>query len=216
MLTTLNPNTKMNIFRLREGYTVNSVTHKDNEMKIKLTLPWKHQTFIHYYVTSVWPLTSGSEANKCRVEVTLEGPYEILYDIICQKDKQFSSIFRTAVVKKFYNTLQHLQQTDILLVHLHSFRANANHYIVPDPIRNGIPLFVIQAGSTVPVPYSADLSHPIFTKFWKPVCSLDINIWHRWMHTHRYIFLCSQAQVQYPVSGLASCCSMITLCPSIC
>ena len=216
MLTTLNPNTKMNIFRLREGYTVNSVTHKDNEMKIKLTLPWKHQTFIHYYVTSVWPLTSGSEANKCRVEVTLEGPYEILYDIICQKDKQFSSIFRTAVVKKFYNTLQHLQQTDLLLVHLHSFTANANNYIVPDPIRNGIPLFVIQAGSTVPVPYSADLSHPIFTKFWKPVCSLDINIWHRWMHTHRYIFSCSQAQVQYPVSGLASCCSMITLCPSIC
>ena len=72
--------------RLREGYTVNSVTHKDNEMKIKLTLPWKHQTFVHYYVTSVWPLTSGSEASKCRVEVTLEGPYEILYDIICQKE----------------------------------------------------------------------------------------------------------------------------------
>merc|ERR1712045_589952 len=64
--------------RLREGYTVNSVIHKDSEMKIKLTLPWKHQTFIHYYVTSVWPLTSGPEANKCRVEVTLEGPYEIL------------------------------------------------------------------------------------------------------------------------------------------
>merc|ERR1719450_1461776 len=104
--------------RLREGYTVNTVTHKENEMKIRLTLPWKHQTFIHYTVLSLWPPSNLPEYNKCRVEVTLEGPYEILYDIICQKEKQFSSIYRTAVVKKFYNTIQHLQQTDILLVHL--------------------------------------------------------------------------------------------------
>ena len=50
-------------------------------------------------------------------------------------------------------------------------------------------MFVIQPGSNAPVPYSADLSHPIFTTFWKPVSSLDINIWHRWMHTHRIGFL---------------------------
>ena len=64
---------------------MNTVTHKDNEMKIKLTLPWKHQTFVHYYVSSLWPV-QGPGAGKCRVEVTLEGPYEILYDIICQKE----------------------------------------------------------------------------------------------------------------------------------
>ena len=86
--------------RLREGYTVNTVTFKD-EMKVRLTLPWKHQTFIHYTVWSPWP-----EKNKCRVEVAIEGPYEILYDIICQKDKQFSSHFRTALVKKFYSTVR--------------------------------------------------------------------------------------------------------------
>ena len=168
---------------------MNTVTHKDNEMKIRLTLPWKHQTFIHYTVLSLWPPSSLPDYNKCRVEVTLEGPYEILYDIICQKEKQFSSIYRTAVVKKFYNTIQHLQQTDILLVHLHSFTSNSAHYNIPDPLRIGLPMFVIQPGSTAPVPYSEDLSHPIFTTFWKPVCSLDINIWHRWMHTHRIGFL---------------------------
>lgn len=26
---------------------------------------------------------------------------------------------------------------------------------------------------------------PQFTNFWKPVCMLDINIWQKWMHTHR-------------------------------
>ena len=54
-----------NVFRLREGYTGNSIKHKDSDMN-------KHQTFIHYY--SVWPLTSGPEANKSRLEVTLAGP----------------------------------------------------------------------------------------------------------------------------------------------
>ena len=134
------------MLRLREGYTVNSVTQKDNEIRIKLTLPWKHQTFIHYSVLSMWPPSHSPEHNICRVEVSLEGPYEILYDIICQKEKQFPSIFRTAVVKKFYNTIQQLQQTDTLLVHLHSFTSNPAHYNIPDPIRNGVPMFVIQPG----------------------------------------------------------------------
>ena len=189
--------------RLREGYTVNSVSQKENEIKIKLTLPWKHQTFIHYTVLSQWPPSNTPEYNICRVEVSLEGPYEILFDIICQKEKQFSSIFRTAVVKRFYNTIQQLQQTDILLVHLHSFTSSSAHYNIPDPIRNGLPMFDIQQGSLVP---KVEAGFPQFTTFWKPVSSLDINIWHRWtikiisrlingnmlsrwMHTHRIGFL---------------------------
>jgi len=171
--------------RLREGYTVNTVTHKDNEMKVKLTLPWKHHTFIHYTVMSWWPPGNNPEWSKCKVEVSIEGPYDILHDIICQKDKQFPSHFRMSVIKKFYSTLNHLQQTDILLVHLHSFTTNPAHYTIPDPVRNGLPLFVINPGNTTPVLYSSDFSHPLFATFWKPVSSLDINIWHRWMHTHR-------------------------------
>ena len=34
--------------------------------------------------------------------------------------------------------------------------------------RNGLPMFVLQPGSQGPVPYSASLSHPIFTTFWSP------------------------------------------------
>ena len=85
--------------------------------------------------------------------------------------------------------IAHLQQTDTLLVALHSFTSNPYNYTIPDPIKNGLPLFVINPGCSVPTLYSADFSHPIFTNFWKPVSSLDINIWHRWMHTHRIGFL---------------------------
>merc|ERR1719427_1893049 len=97
--------------RLREGYTVNTVHHSEGEIRVQLTLPWKHQTFLHYTVLSAWP---APPTGKCKVEVSIEGPYEILFDTICQKDKQFASHFRTAVIKKFYSTLSALQQTDIL------------------------------------------------------------------------------------------------------
>jgi hypothetical protein len=80
--------------RLREGYTVNTVRVLDNEIRVKLTMPWKFHTFIHYTVFSVWPSNNKPEACKCRVEVSVEGPYDIIYDIICQTNKQFSSHYR--------------------------------------------------------------------------------------------------------------------------
>ena len=92
-------------------------------------------------------------------------------------------------VSTFNVQIAHLQQTDTLLVALHSFTSNQYNYTIPDPIRNGLPLFVINPGASVPTLYSPDFSHPIFTNFWKPVSSLDITIWHRWMHTHRIGFL---------------------------
>ena len=57
--------------RLREGYTVNSVRflEESNLMEVKLTLPWKINSFIHYTVQSQWPL----KGQKCRIIVHLEG-----------------------------------------------------------------------------------------------------------------------------------------------
>ena len=155
--------------RMREGYTVNSVKQNGQEMSVRLTLPWKHQSFLHYTVVSVWPIQSNPEWEKCKVEVAVEGPYDILNDLICQRDKQFSSHHRMAVIKKFYFMLQHLSQTDQLLVHLHSFTSHQAHYTIPDPIKNGVPLFTTAGGSTAPVLYSQDFAHPIFAKFWQPV-----------------------------------------------
>ena len=42
---------------------------------------------------------------------------------------------RNSVIKKFYLTLQHLNQTDKLLVHINSFSLNPNNYILPETIR---------------------------------------------------------------------------------
>jgi hypothetical protein len=48
---------------------VNSVNIEENIMKVKLTLPWKYHTFIHYTVFSFWPPSSRPEWSRCRVEV---------------------------------------------------------------------------------------------------------------------------------------------------
>ena len=34
-------------------------------------------------------------------------------------------------------------------------------------------------GSGVITLFHPDFPHPVFSTFWKPVCSLDIHIWHR-------------------------------------
>ena len=47
--------------RLREGYTVNSVkiNEESNLMEVKLTLPWKINSFIHYTIQAYWPIHVG-------------------------------------------------------------------------------------------------------------------------------------------------------------
>ena len=73
---------------------MNTVRVMDNEIRVKLTMPWKYHTFIHYTVFSVWPSNNKPDSYKCRVEVSVEGPYDIIYDIICQTNKNFSSFYR--------------------------------------------------------------------------------------------------------------------------
>ena len=75
--------------RLREGYTVNSVRILDeaNIMEVKLTLPWKINSFIHYTLQSQWPL----KGHKCRILVHLEGKYFIFF----LKKKLISLLFLT-------------------------------------------------------------------------------------------------------------------------
>ena len=79
--------------RLREGYTVNSVRILDeaNIMEVKLTLPWKINSFIHYTLQSQWPL----KGHKCRILVHLEGKYFIFF--FKKKDKLISLLFLTGL-----------------------------------------------------------------------------------------------------------------------
>ena len=83
-------------------------------------------------------------------QVSVEGPYDIIYDIVCQTNKKFSSHYRTSVIKKFYLTLQQLNQTDKLLVHINSFASQASNYTLPDTIRLSLGVLFISSIQSPP------------------------------------------------------------------
>ncbi|XP_051929765.1 KICSTOR complex protein SZT2 isoform X2 [Hippocampus zosterae] len=176
--------------RLREGYTIReiSLTKGGSQLEVKLVLLWKHNMHIEYVASAPWPLDPGKRTT--RVEVTMEGSYDILHDISCTQRKPITSSYRTSVIRRFWNTLQSINQTDQMLVHLQSFNSVPENYTIPESTKNGVPLFYIPPGSTTPVLSlqhggSKDSSQSQFTSYWKPILSMDANFWQRWLHMHR-------------------------------
>ncbi|CAM1294268.1 SZT2 (predicted) [Pycnogonum litorale] len=173
--------------RLREGYTIKDVTFVgDNQIEVKLVFPWRPTVNIEYLLKSVWPLNYSYMT--CHYEITIEGNYDFLHDVTCLVKKPVTSPFRANVVKKYWQTLQSISQTDQLLARLCSFASNPVNYTVPDSNKNGVPLFFVPPNnSNTPVPCCSDNTHSaysVFSNFWKPMCMLDISIWQKWMHTH--------------------------------
>ncbi|KAJ8279398.1 hypothetical protein COCON_G00064640 [Conger conger] len=176
--------------RLREGYTIREVnlTKGGSQLEVKLVLLWKHNMRIEYLAVASWPLDPGSRTTW--VEVTMEGSYDILHDISCTMRKPITSPYRTSVIRRFWNTLQSINQTDQMLVHLQSFNSIPEHYTIPESTKNGVPLFYIPPGSTMPVlslqhSGSKDSNQSQFASYWKPILSMDANFWQRWLHMHR-------------------------------
>lgn len=176
--------------RLREGYTIRdiSLTKGGSQLEVKLVLLWKHNMHIEYLATAPWPLDPSKRST--RVEVTMEGSYDILHDISCTQKKPITSPYRTSVIRRFWNTLQSINQTDQMLVHLQSFNSIPENYTIPESTKNGVPLFYIPPGSTTPVLSqqhngSKDSSQSQFASYWKPILSMDANFWQRWLHMHR-------------------------------
>lgn len=75
---------------------------------MKLVLLWKHNMHIEYLAAASWPLDHGKRTT--RVEVTMEGSYDILHDISCTQRKPITSPYRTSVIRRFWNTLQRYGQ----------------------------------------------------------------------------------------------------------
>ncbi|XP_018594122.1 KICSTOR complex protein SZT2 isoform X2 [Scleropages formosus] len=176
--------------RLREGYSIREInlTKGGTQLEVKLVLLWKHNMRIEYLAVAPWPLEPGKRTTW--VEVTMEGSYDILHDISCTMRKPITSPYRTSVIRRFWNTLQSINQTDQMLVHLQSFNSLPEHYTIPESTRNGVPLFYIPPGSTTPVlslqhSVSKDSSQSQFACYWKPILSMDANFWQRWLHMHR-------------------------------
>ncbi|KAL1273378.1 hypothetical protein QQF64_029240, partial [Cirrhinus molitorella] len=176
--------------RLREGYTIReiNITKGGSQLEVKLVLLWKHNMRIEYLAVASWPLNPVKRTTW--VEVTIEGSYDILHDISCTMRKPITSPYRTSVIRRFWNTLQSINQTDQMLVHLQSFNSIPEHYTIPESTKNGVPLFYIPPGSTTPVlslqhSGSKDSSQSQFASYWKPILSMDANFWQRWLHMHR-------------------------------
>ncbi|XP_039512384.1 KICSTOR complex protein SZT2 isoform X12 [Pimephales promelas] len=176
--------------RLREGYTIReiNITKGGSQLELKLVLLWKHNMRIEYLAVASWPLDPLKRTTW--VEVTMEGSYDILHDISCTMRKPITSPYRTSVIRRFWNTLQSINQTDQMLVHLQSFNSIPEHYTIPESTKNGVPLFYIPPGSTTPVlslqhSGSKDSSQSQFASYWKPILSMDANFWQRWLHMHR-------------------------------
>ncbi|XP_035380425.1 KICSTOR complex protein SZT2 isoform X2 [Electrophorus electricus] len=176
--------------RLREGYTIReiNIAKGGTQLEVKLVLLWKHNMRIEYVAVASWPLIPTKRTT--RVEVTMEGSYDILHDISCTLRKPITSPYRTSVIRRFWNTLQGINQTDQMLVHLQSFNSIPEHYTIPESTKNGVPLFYIPPGSTTPVlslQHSGlkDSSQSQFASYWKPILSMDANFWQRWLHMHR-------------------------------
>ncbi|XP_070564104.1 KICSTOR complex protein SZT2-like isoform X4 [Ptychodera flava] len=175
--------------RLREGYTIKDValTKSETQLEVKLALPWRHNVRIEYHASSPWPVSSGKR--NTHVEVTIEGNYEFLHDVTCTMKQAFKSVYRTIMVRKFWQTLQSISQTDTMLVHLMSFAANPAFYTIPDSIKKGVPLFYLppNSGTPVLVEYGSAKETGLsqFASYWKPIILMDINVWQKWLHTHR-------------------------------
>nr|XP_013816422.1 PREDICTED: protein SZT2 [Apteryx mantelli mantelli] len=179
--------------RLREGYSIREVniTKGGSQLEVKLVLLWKHNMRIEYLAVTPWPLDPLKRSTW--VEVTMEGSYDILHDISCTMRKPITSLYRTTVIRRFWNTLQSINQTDQMLVHLQSFDTVPEHFTIPESTKNGVPLFYIPPGSTTPVlslqHSGSDSSHSQFASYWKPILSMDANFWQRWLHMHRIVLL---------------------------
>ncbi|KAM9483301.1 KICSTOR complex protein SZT2 isoform 11-T11 [Clarias gariepinus] len=176
--------------RLREGYTIRDISFNKGgtQLEVKLVLLWKHNMRVEYVAVASWPLLPAERSTW--IEVTMEGSYDILHDLSCTLRKPITSPYRTAVIRRFWNTLHGINQTDQMLVHLQSFNSIPEHYTIPESTKNGVPLFYIPPGSTTPVlslqhSGSKDSSHSQFASYWKPILSMDANFWQRWLHMHR-------------------------------
>ncbi|XP_066232164.1 KICSTOR complex protein SZT2 isoform X4 [Saccopteryx leptura] len=180
--------------RLREGYSIREVTLAKGgaQLEVKLVLLWKHNMRIEYVAVAPWPL-EPEDPRGTRVEVTMEGGYDILHDVSCALRQPIRSLYRTHVIRRFWNTLQSINQTDQMLAHLQSFSSVPEHFTLPDSTKSGVPLFYIPPGSTTPVlslqHSGSDSSHAQFAAYWKPVLSMDANSWQRWLHMHRLVLI---------------------------
>ncbi|GAV02768.1 hypothetical protein RvY_13293-2 [Ramazzottius varieornatus] len=177
--------------RLREGFTVKSVNFSKNGSVVDLVLvmPWKPEINLEYRICAVWPPTENTQIT---AEVHVEAPYEFLYDWIYMNSQKIPyGKHRLATLRQFKTTVLGLESADQFLLHIEQFRSDVANYTLPEVIKDKMPVFYFPPD---------DMENPIFstnelddfldfTSFWRPICVMDVNSWHQWLHVHRISIL---------------------------
>ncbi|GJQ67112.1 hypothetical protein Trydic_g21981 [Trypoxylus dichotomus] len=170
--------------RMREGYSVNRISLNNEVLEIRLCLHWKAYIYIQYILRSPWPLVS----NMTHYEIHVTAPYDFLHDITCLMKKETKSSYRQAVFEKFWLHLIQLATNDTIL-QLSLFQNSCVWYNIPESVKSGIPLFVINESSSYDtnklVLSVNDKSCPKFSAIWQPVCQIETNNWRKWFHVHK-------------------------------
>ena len=169
--------------RLREGFEIKSTKITKNSIEMCLVLHWwKNCTDVEYKVSSTWPVSS----NRCKVEVYICGTYEFLRDVSKSHDSKHWTRFRKMIMRRFMIFFQDLMHSEHMLQYLYSFADDQTRYSISDSLRQGQTLYYLPPNSTQ-FELSTQSLHTstAFSKFWKPILSLDVNVWHKWFHIHR-------------------------------
>ena len=169
--------------RLREGYYVRSININKSTIEISLELLWwKNDTVVEYKVSSAWPLNS----NRSKVEVFICGTYEFLLDVSKRNESKQWTRSRKQTIQRFLIFFQDLLQSDHMLQYLHSFTDESAKYYISDSLRQGQTLYFSPPNSNdYELSMQSQHTSSAFASYWKPILSLDINVWHQWFHIHR-------------------------------
>lgn len=133
-------------------------------MQVILSLEWKAFIYIQYYVSCQWPLPknvakievhisgnflSKSSSKVSNINLYLLAPYEFLHDITCLMKKEPKSTYRQAVIERFWLRLSQLSAEDTHLAQqLSSFQNSPIWYTLPESVRSGIPVFILNGNDS--------------------------------------------------------------------
>ncbi|KAF5294731.1 hypothetical protein FQA39_LY00215 [Lamprigera yunnana] len=169
--------------RMREGYNVDRIKYNDNCLHVSLALQWKTFIYIQYHMYYQWPIVK----NLVQVEVHIIAPYEFLHDITCIMRKEPKSTYRQAVIERFWLRLSQLTSGDTFLIQQLSVMPNSTiWYMLPDSVKSGIPVFILNGHETSKVTLTpSDVSCSKFLSLWQPICQIETTNWRKWFHTYK-------------------------------
>ncbi|XP_050313415.1 KICSTOR complex protein SZT2-like [Anthonomus grandis grandis] len=172
--------------RMREGFIVDNLFYMNGTLEIKLLHQWKSSIYIHYKLTSQWPI----EKNLTQFEVCVCAPYEFLHDMTCLIKKETKSVFRQAIIQRFWSRLSQISSGDLMLASQFSnFTDGKEWWTLPDSVKNGFPVFSSNnptySDSTKFILVPRDNYCQRFINIWQGVSQMETNHWRKWFHMHK-------------------------------